>query len=213
MPKQIPQLVATSDQVYPKPRPIGVYDPGILCSQCEPLFSPYDDYGYRFFHPETQPEPVYVAGTPIAYQIKNVDYAKLKLFIISVLWRASVSSQEFYAQVSLGRYEKIARTHLLSSDPGGPDDFPVFFERFTHPAELIPILCPISVRIDGIRFYELTLNGYLVLVKVDRRPVPSELEKIVLRPREPLVILPKEYEGSTEREIMAAAVRYARFRA
>ncbi len=47
---EIAKLVATPKGSHPKKSPVGVYDPEILCGRCEAKFSPYDDYGYRFFH-------------------------------------------------------------------------------------------------------------------------------------------------------------------
>lgn len=208
-PGEAPQLVSPSPKFHPKRLPIGVYDQQMLCSKCEPKFSAWDSYGYQFFH-SAPPEQIF-SDRVAAYRIANVDYSKLKLFVISVLWRCSVSTQDFYSDVSLGPYEDRAKRHLLDSTPGPYSEFAIFVERFTHPAHLIPMLCPLPTRIDGIRFYQFVWNGYLVSVKTDGRSLPIYMERVVLRPGQPLIILPREYLGSDERELMAAAAKHARF--
>lgn len=205
----IPRIVATSKDFHPKKSPIGVYDPEILCIECEARFSPYDDYGFEFFHPTGNLEVIFPGTAGEANIVRGVDYKLLKLFILSVLWRASVSGQIFYAGVKLGPYENEIRTLILADDAGSPQDFSVMIHRFTYPSELIPILCPVSSRIEGLNFYQLLLNGFLVLVKVDRQPLPHPLPDIALAPNRPLVILPKDYKDSIEHRIMVRAAQNA----
>ena len=38
----------------------------------------------------------------------QVEYAPFKLFLLSILWRASVSQNEFFRPVHVGRFEKKA---------------------------------------------------------------------------------------------------------
>lgn len=204
---EIPKLVATSPDSYPKKSPIGVYDPDILCVGCEGRFSPYDAYGYRFFHPSHDLETIFPGTEGEANIVHDVDYKLLKQFVLSVLWRASVSGQAFYGAIKLGPYENEIRELILADDPGPPQDFPVMVHRFTHPPELIPILCPVSTRIEGLNVYQLLLNGFLVLIKVDRQPLPPSLRDIALAPNKPLVILPKDYKGSPEHRIMLRAAK------
>ena len=207
---EIPKLVATSKDFYPKKSPIGVYDPEILCSACEVRFSPYDAYGFKFFHPAGDLETIFRDTEGEANIVRGIDYKLLKLFILSVLWRASVSGQTFYAGVMLGPYENDIRSLILADNPGEPQDFPVMVHRFSYPSELIPILCPVSSRIYGLNFYQLLLNGFLVLVKVDRQSLPQPLPEIALAPDRPLVILRKDYKGSTEHRIMVRAAQNVR---
>lgn len=206
---EIPKLVATTEDFYPRKSPIGVYDPNILCGACEARFSPYDHYGYCFFH-ETAPSEILHPGTEAEAEVfRGVDYKLLKLFVLSVLWRASVSQQTFYAGVKLGRYENEIRELILSDSPGTIRDFPIMLHRFSYPPGLIPILCPVASRIVGLNFYQLLLNGFLVLTKVDQRPLPRPFSEIALAPEKPLIVLPKDYKGSIEHQIMLRAAQNA----
>ena len=205
----IPKIVSTSKDFYTKKCPVGVYDPEILCIDCEAKFSPYDDYGFKFFHPTSNLEVIYPNTEGESNIIRDVNYKLLKLFILSILWRASVSDQTFYNGVKLGPYENKIRTLILRDDAGSPQEFPVMVHRFTYPSELIPILCPVSSKIEGLNFYQLLLNGFLVLVKVDRQPLPYPLPDITLAPKKPLIILLKNYKDSVEHQIMVRAAQNA----
>lgn len=195
--KQITDL----ENVFPKKLPIGVYDSDILCDKCEPLFSTYDDYGYRFFHPPAE-YPLQTDGNGThAYFIEDIEYDKLKLFLLAVLWRASVSTQDFYAGVNLGPDEAIIRHLLRQCNPGSPDEYSIFMQRFDHPSALVPIQCPLKVPLDGIEMYQLILNGFLVFIKVDEKPQPQELRELMLRIGQPLIVPQVPWVGSQEREI------------
>ena len=56
----------------------GVYDDSLVCDECEGGFSPYDDYGYRFYHSEPL-TPIYDQGTLVAWQSLKGDAAKLHI--------------------------------------------------------------------------------------------------------------------------------------
>jgi hypothetical protein len=54
---------------------------------------------------------------------EGIDYDRFKLFQMSILWRASISSLEFFRLVSLGPREEILRVMLAHEQPGRPDQF------------------------------------------------------------------------------------------
>ena len=58
-------------------------------------------------------------STP-TYEIADFDYARLKLFFISVLWRAHLSQDQFFDAVDLGPWQSTARQMIWEGDPGLP---------------------------------------------------------------------------------------------
>jgi hypothetical protein len=42
-----PRIITDNSGVFPKKAPIGVYDNGILCRDCEDRFQNVDDYGQK----------------------------------------------------------------------------------------------------------------------------------------------------------------------
>lgn len=201
------KLVDTLSGTYAKKSPIGVYDKEILCSDCETKFGPYDEYGYKFFHAETANEVIFEGTKGEAQLIRGFDYRLLNLFVLGVLWRASISNHPFYAGVALGPYEEQVKSYLWSDVPSDPDVFPMVLFRFEYPPELVPILCPVRVALQKLNFYQLLLNGYLVSVKVDNRPLPNSLREVHVKTSGPIVVLPRTYKGSPEHRIMVSGVQ------
>jgi hypothetical protein len=93
----------------------------LLCKDCEQRFSKWESYAKRVFYPE----PAFQRRQD-RLVILDVDYAKFKLFQLSVLWRASVSGRKEFQYVDIGQYEKVIRKMLLEENPGAPDEFGCF---------------------------------------------------------------------------------------
>jgi hypothetical protein len=82
----------------------GNYDKQMLCVECEPKFGALDTYDFRILGKPDLSRPILSygsAGTVEAYRVVGCDTNRLRKFILSVLWRASVSSLDFYHYVHL----------------------------------------------------------------------------------------------------------------
>lgn len=107
----------------------------LLCKDCDnKRFGQLEDYVKRAFidgkivdgkrSHATQQEDCLV--------FQNLDYKKFKLFLISLLWRMSVSTLDFFANVNLGqKHETKLRDALLNEDPLQPEDYPCVVELLT----------------------------------------------------------------------------------
>ena len=104
-PAELPRLATDKDGTFPKRAPTGIYDTQLVCETCERLISPYDDYAQRLLlaDREAASQVVYEEQV-IAYNYGAYDYQKLKLFFLSLLWRASESSHTFYRRINLGSH-------------------------------------------------------------------------------------------------------------
>jgi hypothetical protein len=95
--------------------------------------------------------------------LKDVDYATFKLFLMSLLWRAGVSTLETFEEVDLGPHESRLRQMLLAAEPGAPHDYacliiipesiPQFVARAIWP--------PQAFRFAGLRCFRFIIGGYL----------------------------------------------------
>ena len=195
---------------YPKRLPAGVYD-RMLCGQCEQQFGDWDNYAQNVLkEPPDNASPVTVGSQIVGYEIAEYSYKLLKLFFISLLWRASVSVHEFYEKISLGPYIAAAKQCIDRQDPGSPEEFSVFLARFDHPLGGT-ILDPHLQRIMGINFYRFYLGNYVAYIKVDKRETPEPCFPLVLSPNEPLKIVSRNMERGGElsliKEMVAASTR------
>lgn len=191
---------------------IGEYDPALVCAECEATFHPWDDYAVRLFREEPREKDyVYVDGEPGAYTLKTYDYARLKLFFVSLLWRASESSRPFFEHVRVGPKHTVRlRQMILDNDPGGPEEYSVFIVRLTHHDDAHKsVMSPHKPRWghDRVTFWCFYLAGYTCAMKVDQRPTPSPQSKFILRPDEPLHIVLMKFREMQEYKDLVSFMR------
>jgi hypothetical protein len=133
------------------------------------------------------------------YIVKEFNYKQLKLFCISILWRAAITSDHFFAQVKLGSWEEKLRRMLLAEEPGDENDFSVVL--FKYEGDLSELMQnPTKQRTEGVNCYRFRLPNYGLLVKVDQRNFPSELLPLVISPNQQLLIPVMKYTESREYE-------------
>lgn len=204
-----PRLLTNKEGEYPKKAPIGVYDPSILCGECEPSFGDWDNYAQQFLGEEPGGgQPIYDGNQLVAYKVLEYDYVNLKLFFISLLWRASVSSHPFYKKVKLGPYEEESKQLIEQRNPGIENDFSVTLAKFDHPLGS-SILDPHPDRWDNVNYYRFYLGGYVAYIKVDKRKAPKPFVDFMLTPVPPLYIICRNLEKSKEWPLMHEIVKAA----
>lgn len=94
-------------------------------------------------------------GEKLAYNFGLCDYEKLKLFFLSVLWRAGVSKQQLFNKVQLGPYEEKLKQVVLSKEVGGVENFSVALSKFDAPANVTGILNPDRTKYEDVNHYRL----------------------------------------------------------
>src|SRR5437870_1669931 len=70
----------------------------LLCGECELKLSTLEDYAKRFFYGRSNPIRLQL---PLNEDSFVADYKRMKLFQLSLLWRASEAKGEFFAAVTL----------------------------------------------------------------------------------------------------------------
>ncbi|MEG4106398.1 hypothetical protein [Microcoleus sp. S13_C5] len=139
------------------------------------------------------------AGKPAAYKIETFDYKQLKLFFMSILWRAAITSDSFFAQVQLGSWEDKLKKMILAQDPGSENDFSVVLFKYEGDGSEI-MQNPTKQKQDGVNYYRFRFPKYGFLIKVDQRNFPPNLAPYILSPNQPLLIGVMEYMDSKESE-------------
>jgi len=184
----------------------GIYDKEILCQECEKIFGPWDDYAQKLLLRNFSDEDLVRNGSIIvAYKIARFNYDLLKLFFLSVLWRAAVSGHDFFSRVSLGPFEAPLRSMLLNRDPGSPETFAVTLSIFDDPGR-IGMLDPHRDRYDGINYFRFYMAHFVSYIKVDRRPPPKFLKEFYLKPGEPLIVIIRHSLQSKDVRVMRKVV-------
>jgi hypothetical protein len=186
---------------YPKRVPTGVYDQNILCEECEPIFGDWDNYALRFLMEGPPWKALYAQNQRVGYEIWEYDYKNLKLFFLSLLWRASVSQHPFYRRVNLGPREDVAKALIKKANPGTEHEFSVTLAKFDHPLGSA-ILDPHPEKWDDVNYYRFYLSSYVAYVKVDKRKAPNPHRDFILRKNPPLYVICRDLARSKELPLM-----------
>ena len=138
----------------------------LLCDPCEQLIGKHEKYFKETIHLARHGASKALDGKNLI--IENLDYKKLKLFFLSLLWKASISSKPEFENVSLDNNEEIIRKMILNESPGENSEFaitgivPLMYNRnqeswatnfFDSKNELLPTIY--SIVIGGI-FYSIS---------------------------------------------------------
>jgi hypothetical protein len=94
----------------------------LLCEACEAAINVYERQFKEYWY-DLPALPETMDFTYKGVRMSGANFAVTKLFHLSVLWRAGVSS--LFPKVTLGPYEQKLAKMLLAGDPGKPDCFPV----------------------------------------------------------------------------------------
>jgi hypothetical protein len=201
--RQSQKFLTNTPGVFPKRAPAGFYDTGILCAQCDRRLGVWDQYAVELFlHQFSAFVPFPDGGPTIAFTRADFDYERLRLFFLSLLWRAGVSSHPNFARVRLGPYEHPLREMVRAGDAGDPDDFCTVLSAFTLRGKFrktgIPILDPHRERWNGVNAYRISLGVVTAYVKVDKAAFPESFVRMAIKPGEPLYLLERDFADSPE---------------
>lgn len=209
--QSVPLLVLTnSDDGYNGKSFAGIYDTTIVTDQGERVFSPWDDYACELLLTSTSKFRERTdQGQVLALELAEYHYVSLKLFFLSVLWRAHASSQLFFRDVGLGPFEEPLRQALLAADPGDINFFSVTLGCFIDMANRSAMLNPFRERIGGVNHYRVFMGRYIAYIKVDRQRTPALFREACLAPGRPLTILTRSFDQSEEKVVLRKLVEQA----
>lgn len=102
----------------------------LLCYDCEQLLNNrYEKYFHnQWINKKALPSEL---DTEHSIKLSDLDYGKFKLFHLSVLFRAGVSTLPQFEQVKLGPHEAFLREMILNNSPGSDKKYPVMCHAIT----------------------------------------------------------------------------------
>ncbi|MFC4233891.1 hypothetical protein ACFOY8_01490 [Thalassospira xianhensis] len=189
----------------------GVYDPELVCLDCESMFSAPDKYAYEIF---LGSKSVWKKRPNIkAKKIppEDFDYKLFKLFFLTLLWRSSTTKQPFFRKVELGPHIDQIRQMILDKNPGTPDDFSVVLAVFNSETASGAMLDPDRSRFDGVNYIRFYLAGYVAYVKIDQRKAPTNLRELQASPDIGLIAIERSFERSKEFTALTKLVKKTSF--
>lgn len=110
------KIISNSKEKRIGSRPKGIYEK-LLCDDCETLLSKWETYASQVLFGGVELE---VRDKNGQFIISGIEYAKFKLFQMSLLWRTAVSTRKEIPNITLGPHQERMRKMLLSEEPGPP---------------------------------------------------------------------------------------------
>jgi hypothetical protein len=154
----------------------------LLCEQCEQKLGVWENYATRLLKTEL-PQPAPGQAKPILFQ--GLIYSHLKLFFLSVLWRASVSTLPFYEHVRLGPHEDKIREMLVHSIPGDPTDYgcvvSLLLDKGQRLRNVIVPPTPCGTQDPEHDRYIFVFGGLLLLYFVLKQGLTPKLQQSMLK--------------------------------
>ncbi len=144
---------------------------------------------------------IYDGTKKVGYKITEYDYKALKLFFISLLWRASISKHQHYKYISAKPFEKMLKGMILADDPGHPNIFAVTLAKFIDP-EVPVMMDPHNEQYDGVNYCRFYLAGFIAYIKVDNRPPPDFLSDFCLSNSGTIIVIPRDVNKSKDGVIL-----------
>lgn len=169
----------------------GVFDKNILCSDCDNnILGCYDKYAKESIYGKIKLDKAPRCDNfknpndGLEYTIcKNIDYRLKKNFLLSMLWRSSITSQPLFENVELGaKHEERLREILLNNLEIEEDEYPILtfsFFRTTNPMKEL-IGQPLKQKSkDGVVSYIFIVNGiqYVFYVNSLSHRLPDYIKK------------------------------------
>lgn len=159
----------------------GEYDCNILCENCDNNIGKLlEDYACKLLFGGLTLEvgeraEDFVTPDGISFtRFSNIDYSKYKLFLLSILWRASISTRPFFENVNLGPHEETIRKMLLSHEPGLASDYPTLVLNYLRASdELTKIVGqPLKKRIENRIAYMFIIFGSVITYLISKSDNP-----------------------------------------
>ena len=132
----------------PKFYQTGFYDKNVLCEHCDNvIIGRLERYAASVLPPPT-PCSLMNVRTQVendqltTLHFSSIDYKQLKLFVLSLLWRAHHSQNEFFQKVHIPTHEPILRQMILACEPGADTEYEMSIVRIDRPNGQIVDMIP-----------------------------------------------------------------------
>ncbi|MUP39809.1 hypothetical protein [Labilibaculum euxinus] len=185
--------------------PTGEYEGGLLCKECDgEVLGKYETYLGKILSDSDMPEEQKPICSKIInengvefLEINNVDYKLLKLSLLSILWRADISTRKTFQEVKLGPYEEKIRKQLIEENPSNDNDIEIAVLSWRNDKKMATDVIgqPRLHKKNGKTYYSIIINGYIVLYFISENSIDKNFKSFRLKDDNTLSIvnLPRGY--------------------
>jgi hypothetical protein len=188
-------VLSTSPAVEPFTKRKGYYE-RLLCQECEQIIGRYEDYSSKVLKGGIEIE---IRDLKDRLIVSMLDYTLFKLFLLSILWRSSISSLKEFSEIFLGPHEEKLRKMLFKQKPGMSHEYGIIaFYNPTNPEFWQDfLLAPDKSRINGHTFYRFVLGGIFWSIVVSSHSQRLSFKNFFLSEKGKIALL-KDTRGSSD---------------
>jgi len=194
-----------NNESKPKKIQTGDFDKNILCEDCDNriIGGIYEKYAQKAMYGKDIDSKI----APICknyqnpndgaeYSIcTNIDYTKMKLFLLSILWRASITDRKVFKDVNLGeKHEERLRKLIYENITPDENEYPIMMTSFMRTDNSLKnfIGQPQKVEYkDGLYGYIFLINSiqFMFHINSSNQKLPEYLKKTMLKKNGEMTIL------------------------
>ncbi len=164
----------------------------LLCNECEGRLNKWETYAANLLYEGNK----YAIGSVVEreYVVEGVEYSKLKLFMMSLIWRTGIASHKVFSETNLGPHEETLRDMLYRGDPGSHEKYGCLVYCVTHNGTPLDgtIYGPSPCWVDSHRCYRLLARSFLYIFYVTSHKLDPRLKAGFVTPAGRLIIRVRE---------------------
>jgi len=161
----------------------------LLCEDCEEKLSKNERYVNHIINGGVG---VWVGDKGAFVEVTDIDYSKYKLCMLSILWRAGISSLPFFEDVKLGsKHSESLRKMIYNETPLQEDKYGfITFAILNRDNEILEdlIVKPQSIRLYGHRFYRFVFGGMGVFFQTSNHVIDKQIKDTYLKKEGKLLV-------------------------
>ncbi|HDZ5419781.1 TPA: hypothetical protein RTK63_005327 [Vibrio harveyi] len=171
----------------------------LLCQGCETKLSLWERELSLFIRFLSDGKGNVFSLTTLGYNtvVEGFNYDLVKKALISILWRMSISTLQFFSDYDVGSYEEKLRNWLDQDLPFDVQDYPILVSKgYISGTYQTGLLMPITQGSYGkhIKMESVVLDGIIFdFLLTEGNVIPSEVELFSLHPESRVIIRNKEY--------------------
>lgn len=166
----------------------GFWDDKILCRECDNhIIGRLDTYAAKFFNQSFDDKKKFVSKGGkrvdfLRFNDSSIDFKLLKLFFISMVYRASISKRKECAAVSLGTYEGMAKRLILGEIQDDNNIFEIITLRNTESSFSGSVMHFRKTKHGHAISYVCVLKDFEAVIKVSKQKSPIHKKPFIISP-------------------------------
>ena len=164
----------------------------LLCHECEQKIGAFEDYAKRLLYGSS--DPIRLQLPLLKDPLFTADYKKMKLFQLSILWRAIEAKGEFFSAVVLGdAHREQLRQMLVGDDPRAAEEYFCAMTRLVASptvqqlqkaygiSDETGMFAPVAHKHDGWQSFTFVMGGIVWMFCVSEIGVPEILRHTFIK--------------------------------